>query len=144
MTLFIFTKNAFHKRPYSIFIFRRLVFSCGYLSRYVPRVVPLSGLQALYINDSNGPPNGKIEKSWASIKSPQFRPNIVAIRIGLRMENHEIMSPYRMPPIWALFRPPVWPAGPVFLTLRPRLCSLSISGLAVENSASAENRKGAS
>ena len=59
------------------------------------------------------------------------------------------MSPYRMPPIWALFRPPMWPAGPVFLTLRPvwalgpRLCSLSVSGLAVENSASVEIRIGA-
>ena len=49
------------------------------------------------------------------------------------------MSLYRMPPIRLLFRPPIWPAGPVFLALRPRLCSLSVSGLAVENSARAEN-----
>ena len=76
--------------------------------------------------------------------------NKVTTRIDLRMENHETMSPYRMPPIWALFRPPMWPVGPVFLALRPvwalgpRLYSLSVSGLAVKNSASAENRKGAS
>ena len=113
--------------------------------RYIPRVVLLSGLQALYINDSNRPPN-KMKQSWAPFKSPQFRPDIVAIRIGPRMEKWKIMSPYRMPPIWALSRPPMRPAGPVFLTLRPgwalgpRLCSLSVSGLAVENSASVETR----
>ena len=54
------------------------------------------------------------------------------------------MSPYRMPSIWAPFRPSMWPADPVFLALGPRLCSLSVSGLAMENSASAKNRKGAS
>ena len=31
-------------------------------SRYILRVMLLSGLQAPYINDSNRPPNGKIEK----------------------------------------------------------------------------------
>ena len=88
-----------------------------------------------------------MKQLWAPFKAPQFRPDIVAIRIGPQMENHEAMSLYRMPPIWALFRPSMWPADPVFLTLRlvwalgPRLCSLSTSGLAVENSASAENSK---
>ena len=67
----------------------------------------LSGLQSLYINDSNRPPNGKIEKSWAPIKFPQFRPDIVTIRIDPRMEKWENHEPYRMPPIWALFRPPM-------------------------------------
>ena len=110
----------------------------------------LSNLQASYFNDLKRPPNGKIEKPWAPIKSPQFRPDIVAIRIGPRMEKWKTMSPYRITSIWALFRPPMWPAGPVFLALRPvwalgpRLCSLSVLGLAVENSASAKNRKGAS
>ena len=90
-------------------------------SRYVPRLVPLSGLQAPYINDSNRPPNG-IKQPWAPFKSPQFRPDIVAIRIGPQMENHETMSPYRMPPIWALFRPRVFgPKASFVLPIRIRL-----------------------
>ena len=55
----------------------------------------LSGLQAPYINDLNRPPNGKSKKPWAPIKSRQFRLDIVAIRIGPRMEkweNHEPLS----------------------------------------------------
>ena len=146
MTLFKFTKIVFHKRLYSIFIFRRLIFFRNYFSQYISRIMSLFYLQTLYIKDLNEFSNEKIEKPWVPIKSPQFRPNIVAIRIDPRMKNDETMSPYRMPPIWAFFRPPIWPAGPMFLALRPvwalepRLCSLFVSGLAVENSASGDNR----
>ena len=100
--------------------------------RYIPWEMLLSDLQAPYFNDLKRPPNEKIEKPCGPIKSPQFRPDIVAIQIGPRMKNHETMSPYQMPPIWALFRPSMWPAGPVFLALGPRLCSLFVLGLAVE------------
>ena len=73
-------------------------------SRYIPRVMLLSGLQAPYINDLNRPPNGK-SKNHGPLSNP-FNSGPIQQRFeqAPKWKNRKTMSPYRMPSIWALFR----------------------------------------
>ena len=93
---FKFIKNAFHKRLYSIFIFRRLMISCDCFPRYIfssdASIWPAGPLYQRFRID---PRMEKAKNHGSLSKSPQFRPDIVAIRIGPRMkkwENHEPLS----------------------------------------------------
>ena len=73
----------------------------------------IPSIQARYSSDSNRPPNEKMGKPWAPIECPLYEP-FSGLLCGLQA------------PVSAL---------------RPRVCSLSVSGLAVKNSANVENRK---
>ena len=110
MIFFIFSLSVCNLKNYNIvFNLQRTHFTYVFIQRlkiiafvvsvtffrYILRVMLLSDLQVPYINDLNRPSNEKSKKSWAPIKSLQFRLDIVAIRIGPRMEkweNHEPLS----------------------------------------------------